>query len=233
MSLLREVISHMIEIVFHLAMLGTDLIWYVSQRKIQRYFSYNLSNWRHVNISKMEEREDISEGRQLGGGEWIWILVFWPRACRSVVLEVDKLLLLLVDLNFFPSFVIFCHFLSFKSWTRGQHWNSFSVLLASWKGHFSDLAMAASGHGGYCEDGVPTEAALLAILAAFAVSFAILYMASTTNTGRKKREITLSDMLKDVMWSGKYTVFENHGKSRIQHCERSELRLHFEWTKVH
>ena len=25
---------------------------------------------------------------------------------------------------------------------------------------------------------------------------------------------------------------ENHRKSRIQHCERSELRLHFEWTKV-
>ena len=29
------------------------------------------------------------------------------------------------------------------------------------------------------------------------------------------------------------TVFENHSKSIIQHCERSELRLHFEWTKVH
>ena len=28
------------------------------------------------------------------------------------------------------------------------------------------------------------------------------------------------------------TVFENHRKSFIQHCERSELRLHFEWTKV-
>ena len=28
-------------------------------------------------------------------------------------------------------------------------------------------------------------------------------------------------------------MFENHRKSRIQHCERSELRLHFEWTKVH
>ena len=28
------------------------------------------------------------------------------------------------------------------------------------------------------------------------------------------------------------TVFENHRKSRIQHCERSELRLHFEWTKI-
>ena len=28
------------------------------------------------------------------------------------------------------------------------------------------------------------------------------------------------------------TVFENQRKSLIQHCERSELRLHFEWTKV-
>ena len=28
------------------------------------------------------------------------------------------------------------------------------------------------------------------------------------------------------------TVFENHRKSLILHCERSELRLHFEWTKV-
>ena len=29
------------------------------------------------------------------------------------------------------------------------------------------------------------------------------------------------------------TVFENHRKSLIQHCERSELRLHFEGAKVH
>ena len=29
------------------------------------------------------------------------------------------------------------------------------------------------------------------------------------------------------------TVFENHRKSLTQHCERSELRLHFKWTKVH
>ena len=29
-----------------------------------------------------------------------------------------------------------------------------------------------------------------------------------------------------------FTVFENRLKSLIQHCERSELRLHFEWTKV-
>ena len=32
-------------------------------------------------------------------------------------------------------------------------------------------------------------------------------------------------------WSN-CTVFENHRKSLIQHCERSELRLHFESTKV-
>ena len=29
-----------------------------------------------------------------------------------------------------------------------------------------------------------------------------------------------------------YRVFENHRKSLIQYYERSELRLHFEWTKV-
>ena len=27
-------------------------------------------------------------------------------------------------------------------------------------------------------------------------------------------------------------VFENHSKILIQHYERSELRLHFEWTQV-
>ena len=27
-------------------------------------------------------------------------------------------------------------------------------------------------------------------------------------------------------------MFENHTKSLIQHCERSELCLHFGWTKV-
>ena len=29
----------------------------------------------------------------------------------------------------------------------------------------------------------------------------------------------------------KLTVFENHRKSLIQNCERSELRFLFEWTK--
>ena len=38
------------------------------------------------------------------------------------------------------------------------------------------------------------------------------------------------EFLKMVRW--RLHVFENHRKSLIQHCERSELRLHFEWTKV-
>ena len=41
-------------------------------------------------------------------------------------------------------------------------------------------------------------------------------------------------LVKLSVWFFLYcTVFENHRKSRIQYCERSELRLHFEWTKVH
>ena len=29
-----------------------------------------------------------------------------------------------------------------------------------------------------------------------------------------------------------FTMFENHRKSRIKYCERSELRYQFEWPKV-
>ena len=36
-----------------------------------------------------------------------------------------------------------------------------------------------------------------------------------------------------VAMQDKGTVFENHRKRLIQHCERSDLRLHFEWTKVY
>jgi len=35
-----------------------------------------------------------------------------------------------------------------------------------------------------------------------------------------------------LLGSHSSTVFENHRKSIIQHCKRSELHLHFEWTKV-
>ena len=37
----------------------------------------------------------------------------------------------------------------------------------------------------------------------------------------------------DENWNlDKATLFENHRKSLIQHGERSELHIHFEWTKV-
>ena len=56
------------------------------------------------------------------------------------------------------------------------------------------------------------------------------------------KDVSLSDWLLDAHKTtkesgkfhfGKCTVFENHRKSLIQHCQLSELRLHFEWTKVH
>ena len=77
----------------------------------------------------------------------------------------------------------------------------------------SDLVAAASGYGGYCEQGVSIEIALLSLLAAFGVSFAILYMASTTNTGRKKREdVTVTDQIEDIMWMSKFTFKHTVGK---------------------
>ena len=71
-----------------------------------------------------------------------------------------------------------------------------------------DLVGAASGSGYYCEEGIPTEAALLMVLAAFAISFGMLYMASTTNkpSGRKIRDgSAVSDINKfaDIFWKGK------------------------------
>ena len=38
--------------------------------------------------------------------------------------------------------------------------------------------------------------------------------------------------MKDVKRKYFTAVLENHRKSLIQHCERSQLRLHFDWTKV-
>ena len=48
---------------------------------------------------------------------------------------------------------------------------------------------------------------------------------------------TISHVINKFIWEIKFkdiiiTVFENRPKSRIQYCERSELRLRFEWTKV-
>jgi hypothetical protein len=65
------------------------------------------------------------------------------------------------------------------------------------------VASASSGYGEYCDEGIPTEAALLSLLAAFAVSFGILYRASTTNTGRKKRDLGFAEKIQDLFWTGK------------------------------
>ena len=43
-------------------------------------------------------------------------------------------------------------------------------------------------------------------------------------------KIFIAHLLKTTRKTG--TVFENRQKRRIQYCERSELRIHFEWTKV-
>ena len=53
-----------------------------------------------------------------------------------------------------------------------------------------------------------------------------------TNSGPPK---TVEELLKRIGLEVKIqrcTVFENHRKSLIKNCKRSELRLHFEWTKV-
>ena len=84
---------------------------------------------------------------------------------------------------------------------RNFSWNFENVLFFQGGG---DLYAGASGGGHYCENGVDIEIALLGILAAFAVSFAVLYMASTTNTsGKKKRDLSVSDQIGDVLWKGK------------------------------
>ena len=47
------------------------------------------------------------------------------------------------------------------------------------------------------------------------------------------REIKIVIYYIQSVWkSDRTTMFENHRKSLIQYCERSELCLHFEWRKV-
>ena len=88
------------------------------------------------------------------------------------------------------------------------------------------------GYGGYCPEGIPVEFALLSILAAFGVSFGILYRALTLKVaGRSSSRSVLNaeelgcnlgelgdlssslifQYIPDLIWSGKYhsytTVF--------------------------
>ena len=76
----------------------------------------------------------------------------------------------------------------------------------------ADLDGAFSGYGGYCPEGIPVEQAIFGILAAFAASFAFLFMAVTMITDprrrRKKRaelgddEISTGDIAADFSWLG-------------------------------
>ena len=47
---------------------------------------------------------------------------------------------------------------------------------------------------------------------------------------RVQRCLCIRNLDPDLEFVDLFTVFENHRKSLIQHCERSELSLHFEWT---
>ena len=78
----------------------------------------------------------------------------------------------------------------------------------------SDQLFAASGHGGYCPEGVPVEFALLSILAAFGAAFGILYRALTltTDSRRKRSDSTGDHMLfinaiQDFGWAGGIKMF--------------------------
>ena len=60
----------------------------------------------------------------------------------------------------------------------------------------------------------------------FAASFISLFWSSLLSF--EKYEKQSGNITSDLL---RHTVFENHRKCLIKHCERSELRLDFEWTK--
>ena len=62
----------------------------------------------------------------------------------------------------------------------------------------------------------------------------IWLIAFLTFLGHEKTETLLFVLqpLFSLLYTYSRTVFENQRKSLIQHCEPSELRLYFEWTKV-
>ena len=69
----------------------------------------------------------------------------------------------------------------------------------------------------HCSAGVPTELALLSILGAFGAAYAILYTASTMNTGRKKRQLSWTSQLLDLAWTGKQMTRKKNSPTG-RHC---------------
>ena len=87
-------------------------------------------------------------------------------------------------------------------------------------GRKSDLFAAASGHGGYCPDGIPVELALCLLLAAFAIAFGILYRAVTKITARRRRKRGYTDiksLLED--YQDRFADFVWWGRSHMQATE--------------
>ena len=78
-----------------------------------------------------------------------------------------------------------------------------------------NLVGAASGHGGYCPEGIPVETAILGLLAAIGVAFGILYRAVTLKiAGRRKKRKAVEPMhylgkLQDFIWIGKILICFN------------------------
>ena len=70
-----------------------------------------------------------------------------------------------------------------------------SIICCKWKICFN---CTISGYGGDCPEGVPVEFGLLSILAAFGVSFGILYMALTIILGGRRRRDLVEDVCEDA-----------------------------------
>ena len=86
------------------------------------------------------------------------------------------------------------------------------------------IGVASSGYG-HCPEGIPVEFALLSILAAFGVSFGLLYRALTLKVpGRRKREFapftfsSFAEETADLFWAGR-----DRNRNKTNKCTNGNL----------
>ena len=113
-----------------------------------------------------------------------------------------------------------------------------SILLARWWAEFQlipwpdNLAVMVSAY--ICRN--DDEGRLMKRTIIRYVNLAILMVLRMISLPVKRRFPTIKHLEEAGIIFGNEcevsTVFENHRKSLIRHCERSEQRLHFEWTKI-
>jgi hypothetical protein len=96
-----------------------------------------------------------------------------------------------------------------------QVYNEATKEVDLFEGRQLDLVGAASGYGRYCPEGIPIEQAICLLLAAFALSFGILWTALTKATGRRRKRRVLEadsastfleelqDQSSDMLWWGR------------------------------